>query len=343
MITGLCQGQGVDGNGKRLRPLDGLLDEQRGRDQTLERGRLPHPAPQLGDAFGIVILLIAVQGGSIGTRITVEHGGDPSEAVEIRLHVAGNLQLVVAGAIVAHDFLKGLGQAIANPILCGLVPSHDRVEEADRVAHVDRATRAQAAQEARQVVASKIGRQLGCGLDAGRVAGDQVGEGQSRRTPHGIEDGAVEQRRPIAGDQRHEPQRGAACQLVGIGAGKQAERRAPRLLRVEIDGKPHGLAQLIHILGIAEGRALVEPLGGEVLRSDPCRGAPVLQGDGGAHNGLRALGYGYHSEPEGQAQPEIALEALDPFKSDLGRRAHLGHRSRIALLQCAKPMAAANP
>ena len=97
---------------------------------------------------------------------------------------------------------------------------------------------------------------------------------------------------------------------------------------IEIDRQGRRLAQLVEVLRVAEGRALVEPLGAQRLGGDADGGAAVLERDGGADHGLGALGDGDDAEPERQAQLEVALEALDLLQSDLGICGHVcGHRA----------------
>ena len=80
-----------------------------------------------------------------------------------------------------------------------------------------------------------IGREVGR-LDARHVGRDHLREGLARRLAQGIEDGAVEQRRTVGGDQRIEAELGAARDLLAIGAGVQAERRVEAARRVVLDG-----------------------------------------------------------------------------------------------------------
>ena len=316
-IDGLLQGRGA---------LDRLLDEQRGGDQPFQRRRLAHAPPQLGDALDAVVLLVAVERCPVVAGVPVEHGRDLGKPRQVRRDVAADLQLVVPAAIVPHDLFQGLRQPIVDALRGRLIARHDRVEQADRVAHGDVAAGLQASQEPREVIAGQIRRQV-CRLYARHVAADHVGKGQAHGPPERIEDGAIEERRAIGGHQRHQAEVGAARQLLFIGIGIKPERRAPSPRPVKLDGEPQGLAQLVEVLRIAEGRVLVEPLGAQRLGGDADRRAPVLERNTSADHGLRALGDGDDAEAERQAQRVVALEALDRVQLDLGGCGH-GRGSR---------------
>ena len=64
----LQPGQRVDRLLQRRGALDRLLDEQRGGHQPLQRRRLAHAPPQLGDALDRVVLLVAVERGPVRRR-----------------------------------------------------------------------------------------------------------------------------------------------------------------------------------------------------------------------------------------------------------------------------------
>ena len=263
-----------------------------------------------------VVLLVAVERCPVVAGVAVEHGGDLGKPREVRLDVAGDFQLVVPAPVVTDDFLQRLGEPIVDAVRRRLIARNDGIDQADRVAHGDVAARAQATQEPRQIVAGQIGRQVGR-RDARQIAADHVGEGLLRCAPKRIEDGAVEKGRAIGGHQRHEPELGAARQLISIGRGIKAERCAPAGRAVERDGEPQGLAQLVEVLCIAESRALVEPLGAQSLCCDADGRASVRERNLCADHGLRSLGDGDDTEAERQTQRVVALEALDQLQLDL--------------------------
>ena len=313
--------QRIDRLLQRRGPLDRLLDEQRGCHQPLQRRRLPHAAPQFGDALDRVVLLVAVERRPILAGAAVEHAGDAREPVEISGNVAAHLELVVAAAVVAHDLLERLRQAIVDALAPLLVGGDDRIDQPDRVPHRNLRARAQIAEEPLHIEARKIGREAARG-DARHVAADHLRKRQAQRAAQRIEDGAIQQRRAVGCHKRHQPQLGAPRHLVPVGIGIEAEGRAPAPRAVEIGGKPDRLPQLLDVLRVAEGRALVEPLGGHAGG-----GAAVLERDGGANDGLGALGDRDDPEPERQAQRVVALEALDLLQLDLGICGHVcGHR-----------------
>ena len=158
MMQRLQPRQRIDRLLQRRGPLDRLLDEQRGRHQPLQRRRLAHAPPQLGDALDVVVLLVAVERRAVVAGVAVEHGGDAREAVEIGRDVAAHLQLVVAAAVVAHDLLERLRQPVVDALAGLLVGGDDRIDQPDRVPHGDVRARPQAAEEALQIVAGEIGR-----------------------------------------------------------------------------------------------------------------------------------------------------------------------------------------
>ena len=154
----------------------------------------------------------------------IEHEGDAAQAIEIGLDVARDLQLVVAAAIVGNDLLQRLRQAVVDALHRCAVAGRQRIDQADRVAQLDRAGGLQRREEAREGNLFDIRCEPG-GPDARQVADDHLSEGIARDLPERIEDRPVEQRRTVGGDQRVEPQRRALFLLLAVGAGEEAERR----------------------------------------------------------------------------------------------------------------------
>src|SRR5580693_4821894 len=97
MITGRSL---ASGSTDRDGALDRLLDEQRRLHEPGQRRRHLDLAPQLDDAFDIVILLVAVERGAVVAGTGIEYGSDTTEPFEVGLDVAAHLQLVVAAAVV---------------------------------------------------------------------------------------------------------------------------------------------------------------------------------------------------------------------------------------------------
>ena len=140
---------------QRHRPLDRLLDEQDGIDQARQRRRLAHAPPQLGDAFDIVILLVAVERRPIVAGRAIEHRRDAAEPIEIGGDVAADLELVVAAAIVARDLFERLRQAVVEALIRRLVRFIDRIEQADGVAQIDPGAGRKAGEKPRQIEARR--------------------------------------------------------------------------------------------------------------------------------------------------------------------------------------------
>ena len=187
------------------------------------------------------------------------------------------------------------------------------------MAQLDRGRRFQAGEEGREFELVDVGRELGRG-DARHVLGDHFGEGVARRLAQRIEDGAIEQRWPVAGDQRIEAQRCALLLLLAIGAGEQAERCGRTVGLVVANGDVERLAQLIEVLRVGEFGTLLEPFGGQRLRRHALAAPPIGQRDANADHRLDAFGHGDDAETEGQPQDHRPLVALDLLQPDLHAR-----------------------
>ena len=196
MMTARCFASGVDRTGQRDRPLDRLLDEQGRLGEPGQGRRLLDLAPQFDDALDVVVLLVAVEGRAVVAGAGVEHGGDAAEPLEIGRDVAADLQLVVAAAIVGHDLLEGLRQSVVHTLRRRPVGGGQRIDQADRVAHLDAGCRREAGQERAEIGVRDVRRQRGR-ADAGDVARDHGGEGLAGRLAQRVEDGPIEQCRPI--------------------------------------------------------------------------------------------------------------------------------------------------
>jgi len=74
---------------------------------------------------------------------------------------------------------------------------------------------------------------------------------------------------------------------------------------------------LVEILGVGEGRALLEPLGGQCFRRNAMARPAVGQRDATPDHGLRGVGDSDHSEAEGEPHLHVPLEALDVLQLHL--------------------------
>src|SRR5262245_17320408 len=165
------------------------------------------------------------------------------------------------------------------------------------MAHGNCGARAQVRQEAREVEARQIRCQFG-DLKARHIALDHVGKGEALGATKGIENGAVEERWTIRSNQWHKAELPAACQLLLVSAGIKLEWRTPWAAAIELDGEAQGLAQLVKVLRVAEGCALIEPFGCQGFGGDTATGATILEDDGGADHGLNGARHGDDAEAE---------------------------------------------
>ena len=147
--------------------------------------------------------------------------------------------------------------------------------------------------------------------DAGTLRAIIGGEGLARGPAQRIEDGAVEQRRPVGRHQRIEAQRRAALLLLGVGAGEQVEGRVEALRAIELDGEIERLAELVEILLVGEFGTLLEPLGGQRFGRHAVARPAVGQRDAHPDHRLRGVGDGDHAEAEGEPHLHMPLVALD--------------------------------
>ena len=114
--------------------------------------------------------------------------------------------------------------------------------------------------------------------------------------------------------------------LLGVGAGKQIEGFVEALRAIELDREVERLAELLEILPVGEGRALLEPLGGQCFRRHAMARPAVGQRDTHPDHGLRGVGDGDHAEAEGEPHLHVPLEALDVLQLHL----HAHNSSRPA-------------
>ena len=174
------------------------------------------------------------------------------QAIEIGLDVAGDLQLVVAAAIVRNDLLQRLRQAVVDALHRRAVARRQRIDQAHRVAQLDRAGRASAPRgSARRGICSMSGVSSVVRMP-GRLLTIIWAKELPVILPERVEDRSVEQRRTVGGDQRIEPQRRALLLLLAVGAGEQAERRVGAVRLVMLDGEIERLAELVEILVVGE-------------------------------------------------------------------------------------------
>ena len=297
---------------QRARALHRLLDEKDGGAKPLQPGLRLHGAPEGEGAFGILILLIAVQRRVVAMQ-PVQHGGDAAEPVHIRFQVAADLQLPIGVAIGGGDLLQRLGQAIAHALL--LVGCRDRVHQAHRVARMDAARLGRPGQHRREVEAGEVrdGRMRRHAAEIGaqpRIEGKPL-QPQQRVKRRAVPEGAAEARH-----QRVQPLGGAGGDMGGIAIGVMAEggveARGERLRLRDFQRA----AELMLVVGVAERRVLVEPFGGQCFGCP----APALAAgfilDAGAHQGLDAVAHRDHAEAEGHAQREGPFEALGLGKAE---------------------------
>ncbi len=201
----LFPGQRADGFRQGDRAPDRLFDEQDRFHQALQPRGFGHARPQLADAFYILVLLVAVQRRLVVADLAVQHRRDAREAVEVRRHVAADLELVEAAAIEARDLFQRLGQPVVHALAGLLVRGNDRIDQPHGVAHANPLARPQARQKSRQVESVEIGCQRRH-RHARQVGADHLSEGLLLRATQRVENGAVQQRRAIARHQRAQAQ-----------------------------------------------------------------------------------------------------------------------------------------
>jgi hypothetical protein len=135
--------------------------------------------------------------------------------------------------------------------------------------------------------------------------------GSARGAAQRVQNGAIEQRRPVGRHQRIEALRRTALLLLGIGAGEQVEGIIEALGAIELDRKIERPAQLIEVLGVGEFRTLLEPFGRQCLGRHAVAGPTVGQRHARPDHGLRGVGDGDHAEAEGKAHLHVPLVELD--------------------------------
>ena len=254
MITGRSRASGSTERDSATARLIGCSMNSVDCDEPGQRRRLLDLAPQLDDALDVVVLLVAVERGAVVARTGIEHGGDAAQPFEVGLDVAAHLQLVVAAAIVGDDLLQGLGQAVIDALRRRPVGRRQRIDQPDRMAHVD----ARSAASGRRGTAPARRRRCRASATWSRMPGRLPAIMAAKDLPVGaaqrIEDRAVEQRRPVGRHQRIEAQRRAALLLLGIGAGEQVEGVVEALRAIELDGEVERLAELVEVLVVGEFR-----------------------------------------------------------------------------------------
>jgi len=82
--------QRCDRPAERDGAFDRLFDEWGGVDHLSQGRGLAHPTPQFGDALDAIVLFVAVERRAVGSRMCVQHRGNPRQAVEIGAHFAAD-------------------------------------------------------------------------------------------------------------------------------------------------------------------------------------------------------------------------------------------------------------
>jgi hypothetical protein len=269
---------------------------------------------------GIGILLVAVDGDFVRTRLCIEDRGDAGQARNVFLDIPADLQLEKSVTVSGDHLLERHRQPIAD--IGTRIGSIERVQHADGMTRRDRSDRPQARQERPDIQPRQIGRNGGR-LEAKDVGAHRVGKAQSARATDRIDQRAVDQSEPEGHHQRRQVARGARpFHLPGMG-GMGGERRGiMRLGKVGVARNPQGGAQLLNVLAARNLGALVEPFRHHQV-SGCANGLAAIHVDGGAHEHLGRLAHDHRAELERQPQPDRALEELDGPQCDgLGLRAH---------------------
>ena len=252
----------------------------------------------------------------IGPVDAIEDTGDLGQALEVGRDVAADLQLEVALAVSGDDFGQGLRQAVADRLRRG----QDRVDHADGVAGVDARRRPQAGQKTVHIETIEVRRQP-CRLDAGEVAAHRLEEGDPLDPAKAVQDGAIQQRRAEAGDQRVQAVGGTPGDLLPVGAGVEAERGCGACVGIEFGCDRQGPAQLLEVVLVGERQVLVEPFRRQHLRRHAPALAPVPGPDPNPGEGLRCRRQRHHAEAEGHPEDDVALVEADLAEFDPRRLA----------------------
>jgi hypothetical protein len=150
----------------------------------------------------------------VGADVAVDHRRDAAQAVEVGLHVAADLQLVELAAIEARDLLQRLRQPVSSTRWsAGWSAATIGSTRPTVWRTINRGPRLQACEETRKLPCIS-GVSVARG-DARHIGRDHLRKGLACRLADRIDDRAIEQRRPIRGNQRIEPKLGTCARSAG--------------------------------------------------------------------------------------------------------------------------------
>ena len=129
----------------------------------------------------------------------IQHGGNLDQSRQIGINVAANLELEIAVAVGCYGFLQRFRQAVAN--LSRMAA--DDIDQPYGMARGDGVRRCKLREKTRQVefgeIVDIVAQQRR--IDTGEVVAHAVVERAANRQEKRIENGAIELRRAVIGDQ----------------------------------------------------------------------------------------------------------------------------------------------
>ena len=208
-------------------------------------------------------------------------------------------------AVGRDDFLQRFRQLIAD---LSRVAAND-VDQTDGVARGDGGRRGQQREKARHVETGQIACAAAeqCRIDTGEVVANPFIERTTERQEKRVENGAVELRRTVIGDQRIETVGGAGLDLLAIMRGEMAERRSCLAVDISACREPKRQPQLIEIVLVRQRQVLVEPFRRQQLGGAAPLRTAVGKLDPNPDKTLWRLGQRHHAEPERHPQMNVSL------------------------------------
>ena len=190
------------------------------------------------------------------------------------------------------------------------------------MARGDGACRRQLREKTRHVEFGKIARVAAQQrrIDTGEVVAHALIERTAERQEKCVENGAVELRRTVIGDQRIETVGGAGLDLLAVMRGEMAERRSCLAVDIGAGREPKRQPQLVEIVLVRQRQVLVEPFRRQHLGGGAPLRTAVGKLDTNAHETLRRLGQRHHAEPERHSQVNVSFVEANLAHGEQGRR-----------------------